>query len=1816
MLNLAVYQETDQIYAGSRTLVYRAIQTTTEQSVIIKVLRNPYPNFHDLVRFRNQYIITRNLEHPTIVQPLTLERYQNGYALVMPDEGALSLLEYWQDSPGNISEFLSIALQLASALHYLSQQRIIHKDIKPSNILIHPETCQVKLIDFSISSLLPKEQQQLVNPNVLEGTLAYISPEQTGRMNRGIDYRTDFYSLGVSLYELLTGVLPFQSNDPVELLHCHIAKEPLAPHELLDTQGNPYPEAISQIILKLMAKNAEERYQSALGLKHDLEQCWQQWEATGEIIPFELGEHDICDRFLIPEKLYGREHEVAQLLAAFDRVAAGNSEMMLVAGFSGIGKTAVVNEVHKPIVKKRGYFIKGKFDQFNRNIPFSAFVQAFRDLMGQLLSESDEELANWKAKIIEALGSNAQVLIAVIPELEQVIGVQPEVPKLSGSAAQNRFNLLFQKFIAVFTTPEHPLVMFLDDLQWADSASLNLMKVLMSQSDRGYLLLLGAYRDNEVFPAHPLMLTLGELTKGCNPALGKDKEGAPREHKAAISTLTLAPLPIAQINRLVAQTLSCTPELAQPLTELVYQKTKGNPFFTTQFLKGLYEDALIIFNGDVGYWECDLVQVRDAALTDDVVEFMAGRLMKLPQGARDALKLAACIGNQFDLDTLAIVCQSSAETVAANVWGALREGLILPITEAYKFFQAGDRDEQYSDDILVSYRFLHDRVQQAAYTLIPEDRKQQTHLTIGRLLLGHTSEENLENKIFDIVNHLNMGVGLIPTDEEKKQLCKLNLQAGRKAKNATAYETALEYLLLGIELLTENSWECDYEITLALYESATESAYLNSDFEKMEQLLEVGLNNARALLDPIKLYEVKIQALEARACFQEALDTAAIVLEKLGIRQFPQEPNFSDIERWLNEVKVNLGDRHPMTLAKLTSMTDPNMLAAMRILFYVAPTAYKYKPALMVLIAFAKVNLSLQYGNSPMSAYAYSLQGLVLCNTFGEIEQGYQFGQLALQLDQQSNAIAYGRAFFVAHGMIKHYKEHLRNTLNSLKESYAICLEIGDLEYVGYSLSFYSLYSYLCGKELSALGQELSANSKALERINKTTTQTWIDIYRQIVDNLLGRSQNPCAIVGEAYDEEKMLPIHKEANDLTTQSYFYVPRAFLCYLFQDWEGAFESLENGEHCLGGAAATPLVNIFYFYQSLVMLAAFASQPESECQERLEKIATNQKILNNAAIYAPANYLHKWRLVEAEKHRALGEQMGAMELYDKAIAGAKENKYIQEEALANELAAKFYLDWGKEKIASTYMQEAYYCYARWGAKAKTEQLEAKYPQLLSSILQQQQVEFSPIKSLDSLTQKLTASSQTSSKNSSSTISELLDFTSILQAAQTLSSTIELEQLLEDIVRIVLTNAGAQKAVLLVPQAEQCQLLSLAQLSEDGTVETSRRSQLITAENSVPIHVIQYVKNTRESVLIDEGKTEISGLIEGYLLEYQPQSVLCVPLLNQGQLVAIVYLEHPTTKGVFTPNRLTIIQFLCSQAAVSLQNAQLYHQSQQALKDLQQAQLQLVQSEKMSTLGNLVAGVAHEINNPTGFLQGNIQPAQDYVQDLLGLVELLLAKCPSNDPQITEEIKEIDLDFIREDLPKLLGSMHLGVNRISNLSHSLCTFSRQEQDQKVGFNIHQGIDSTLVILNHRLKANDKRTKIEVVKDYQEIPEVQCFPSQLNQVFMNILANAIDTFDEANQCKSYSEIEANPNIITIDTSAIAENQIQIQIKDNGCGMSRETQQRIFEQGFTTKEVGKGTGLGMAIAYQIITDKHGGTITCDSTIGQGTTFTIVLPISG
>ncbi|OKH44339.1 hypothetical protein NIES2101_28440 [Calothrix sp. HK-06] len=1803
--NIFGYSLVEKIYLGSRTAVYRAIQVESQRPVVIKVLRREYPSFAELVQFRNQYTIMRYITDANdknclvsgIVQPLSLEPMGNSYALVMEDCGGVALGKYVQQHSLSLTEVFAIAIQIADILHNLCQHRVVHKDLKPANILIHPESKQVKLIDFSIASLLPKETQEIQSPNILEGTLAYLAPEQTGRMNRGIDYRADFYALGVTLYQLLSGTLPFAVDDPLELMHCHIAKAPVPVNQV-----NPdVPTMVAKIVAKLMAKNAEDRYQSALGLKYDLQQCLTQWKETGKITAFELGQRDLSDRFLIPEKLYGREAEVQALLKAFDRVASGTSELMLVAGFSGIGKTAVVSEIHKPIVRQRGYFIKGKFDQFNRNIPLSAFVQALRDLMGQLLCESDEQVAQWRTQILAVVGENGQVLINLIPEVEQIIGKQPSVAELSGNAAQNRFNLLFQKFIKVFTTAEHPLVIFLDDLQWADLASLQLLKLLMS--DNGYLLMLGAYRDNEVSPTHPFILTVEELKKS----------------QAIVHTISLAPLNFDDTNYLVADTLKCSRQLAQPLTELIDRRTKGNPFFTTQFLKALHEDGQISFDHERRYWKCNIAQVKALTLTDDVVEFMALQLQKLPLETQQVLKLAACVGNQFDLATLAIVFEQSQITTANALWRALQEGLILPTSQVYKFFQ-GTEQSGAEDKVNLTYRFLHDRVQQAAYSLIPEHQKKAAHLKIGKLLLNNTSHEFVETNIFEIVNQLNKGIDTINQQSEKYKVAQLNLIAGRKAKSSTAYQAAVKHFRLGTDLLTGNSWQIDYSLTFGLYRERAECEYLTGDLNQAEKLFELVLNYAQdkfaqADIYAIQMYLKMTQGENIQAGLKAGLKGLSIMGMHLPLTVEEQQ---AAIKAELEKLNTLLKKVQPADLFNLPEMTDAIKKVCMSLLADIWAAAYmageQYLSFLSILLM---VNNSLLHGNAEASGFAYCLYGMSLVNQ-GDYQTAYEFGTLGLKLDRHYNStkFIYKTNNIFAH-TINPYNQHLKTNLPLSRQSFQTSREAGDVVFGVWAVSFLIWAMLVKGDRLDDVYAETEKYLSYVQQVNDINMLYAFTLQRQFLLSLQNSSQYTDLLVSRhknIQNDQKTLYIdvwrHKKNFEHGINWYCFL-KLQLAYFYGRYADAIEAAEEAEETLAANAGFFPIIQYYFYYPLSLIALYPTATSETKKQYCEVLQQHQSIIKQWADSCPENFLHRYLLLSAEMAQISGRNIEAADLYDRAIATAKANEYIHEEALANELAAKFYLSWGKERIAQEYMTEAYYGYARWGAKAKVQDLESRYPNLLALILQQQQMPLSATETYfatEFLTVFQTSVTQSSSSGSTS-ISTILDLASVLKASQTLSSEIQLDKLLATLLHTVLENAGADKGVLLMPHDNQWFVEAFATVDQLARVQ----SIALSTSQEIPHGLINSVKRSLQPLVIVDAAAHPTLATDAYVLQKQPKSMLCTPILRQGKLVAILYLENHLTVGAFTRDRVELLNLLCTQAAISLENARLYQQAQTYAQKLEQSQLQIVQSEKMASLGNLVAGVAHEINNPIGFLNGSINNAKEYVQDVLEHLALYQQHYPNPAAPIEDNAQEIDLEFLSGDLPKLLDSMKSTTERIKSISTSLRTFSRADTDNKVGANLHEGLDSTLLILKYRLKGNEHRPAIEIIQNYGNLPEIECFPGQLNQVFMNILANAIDVFDEAAQQASYAVLQTNPQKITIKTALTEQNAVEIQISDNGKGMSSAVKARIFDHLFTTKGVGKGTGLGLAIARQIV-DKHGGSLEVQSELDRGTDFYIRLPL--
>ncbi|MFB2917663.1 trifunctional serine/threonine-protein kinase/ATP-binding protein/sensor histidine kinase [Aerosakkonema funiforme] len=1794
MLALSGYKITQEIVSGFRTAIFRGYDEQQHSLVIIKVLKSDYPTVEEITRLKQEYKITHNLECEGIVKAINFKKYLHGFALILEDFGGQSLQQLIASRQISLSEFLNIAIALARTLYELHKLSIIHKDIKPSNIIINPLTEQVKITDFSIATRLDRETQIINNPNSLEGTLAYMSPEQTGRMNRALDYRTDFYSLGVTFYEILTGQLPFTTTDTLELVYCHIAVKPVPPHQL-----NPeIPSAVSEITMKLLAKTAEERYQSAEGLKFDLENCLEQLQRTGKIEKFTPGKRDKKGQFLIPQKLYGREAEVATLMATFERVSAGAREMMLIAGYSGIGKSALVNEVHKPIVQARGYFIAGKFDQFQRNIPYAALIQAFRSLMQQLLTESAEKLEIWQQKLLEALGQNGQIIIDVIPEVELIIGMQSPVPELGPTESQNRFNRVFQQFIHVFCQADHPLVVFLDDLQWADAASLKLIELLMTDPDSKYLLTIGAYRDNEVSATHPLIQKLESIQKA----------------GAMVNTIVLKTLNISHVSQLIADTIDES-EKSKFLAELVFNKTQGNPFFLTQLLKTLYSEKLLTYDFSNARWQWDFKQIQAIGIADyNIVELVARNIKKLPKNTQNVLKLAACIGNLFNLNVLAIVNESSASNTATFLWDALQAGLILPLSETYKIplvFLPEELGTLAFDDSKVSYKFLHDRVQQAAYSLIPEAEKQTTHLKIGQMLLKNNTPQERDVNIFDIVNQLNFGVDLIADKSEKYELASLNLIAGQKAKSATAYEAALKYLNMGIKLLAADSWLHQYDLTLNLYVEAVEAEYLNTNFDRASEYAEIVLQQAKQLLDRVKVYEAKMQMYMAKMQMPLALDTGISVLEMLGV-SLENEPPKTSIEDLIN----------------LPEMNDIYKLAAMRCLINLFSAVYVANPAQLPQIIFTLVHLSIKYGNSSASACGYVLYALLLCGSMGDIDSGYRYGELALRILDKFNAREIKcRVLCIFNGLVRIWQEHLYQTLESLRETIQIGLETGDIEYAGYAANNYCYHSFFLAEHLELIAKKSDQYINLMLKLKQDFSANNKKILRQMVLNFLGQTEDKCRLIGGAFNETSMLPIFIKAKNSFSLFSVYLAKTILTYYFKEpikaVKNALMAGEYVEAVTGGIGAVE----HNFYHSLALLANYTNVHPDEQQKYLLEISANQEKMQVWALHAPMNYQHKYDLVEAEKARVLGQNEQAIALYDRAILAAGEQGYIQEEALANELAAEFHAARSSHKIAQFYLTEAYYGYIRWGATAKVNDLESKYPQYLSKITSQKATNID-----------IYHTTTTTSRG----IDGVLDLATVMKASLAISSEIMMSQLICQLMKIAIENAGATKGCIIL--VENGKFIIEAAVELQGNAIIFLPTLPIEISKSVPLAILNYVQRTQESVLLTQTKTQERLLADPYIAEKQPKSLLCTPIIQQKKLIGLFYLENNLATDAFTSERLEVLKLLSSQAAISLENARLvasledakqqleeYSQRlevkvesrtqelqksnqdlQSTLQKLQQTQTQLIQTEKMSSLGQLVAGIAHEINNPINFIYGNLTHANEYTADLLRLIELYQETYSQNTPEIDSETEAIDLDFIKQDLPKILTSMKVGSDRIRQLVLSLRNFSRLDEAEMKSVDIHSGIDSTLLILQHRLKGTAEQPAIQIIKEYSELPAVECYAGQMNQVFMNILTNAIDALEQ--QSKDNAQPAAFTPNICIRTRVVSGDRVAIHIIDNALGMAPHVRSRLFEPFFTTKPIGSGTGLGLAISYQIVVEKHGGQLKCFSEVGKGSEFAIEIPI--
>ncbi|MBU7586056.1 MAG: serine/threonine-protein kinase PknK [Nostoc sp. TH1S01] len=1297
--NLSGYLLNEYLYESVDTSIYRCRRASDFSTFIIKTTRAKHPTLEEITSLHHEYTILQALANVKgIIKADSLEKYGNSSALILEDIWGISFYQLLTLGKLPVLTFLSVAIQLAEILHSIQAKQIIHRDINPHNILLAPESLTVKLIDFSLAVQLSKENPCMSHPEKLVGTLAYISPEQTATQNLPVDYRTDFYALGVTCYEMLTGQLPFTTTNAGELIQCHIAKTPLTPHEV----DSEIPQPVSDIVMKLMAKNPEDRYQNALGLKADLETCLYQLQCQGKITELNVGELDQFARFQIPPKLYGRIQEVRSLLDAFYRVAAGSTEMILVSGSSGIGKTSVINEIAQFISQQKGYFISGEFEQLQQHIPYAGFIQAIQELINQILTEISEKISAWQSKITTALGTNSQLIIDIIPEIKQIIGCQDSVGEI-GNALSHNLEVL-QKLLEVFTKTEHPLVLFLDNLQWADTASLQLIENIICYSNIKGLLLIGAYRDSEVYSTHTTITTIEKI----------------HFRKAVVHNIELQQLSVEDICELISDSFNATltlqsfhshhknHERIRELAQLIYHKTQGNPLLITQILQQIDKSGLLEFDFANRQWKWNLQQIQAISVTDlRVVEAAIKTLQQLPDVTLQVLKLAACIGNQFTLNNLAIANKTSLQDTADILWEALQSNVILPVLDTEN----------------ITYKFLGDRIQQAAYSLIPNDQKQKTHLSIGRLLLQKTPDSALAENIFDIVNQLNLGWELITQATDKEHLAALNVIAGTKAKKSTAYADAVNYLNLGLGLLPKTVWSTNYDLALNLHLELIEAEYLSGNFNQVQQLSEIVLTKAKKPLDKIKVYEIQIQYFISHNQMVEAVNTAAFTLKRLGIA-LPKETGQLNILGNSLVAKMLIKAQGIDNLAQLPEMTDPYKIAAIQILTSILVPAYLTTPNLFSLVTFKIVNLSVRFGNSPQAAYGYALYSWLLCGALGDIKTGYEFGQLAMKLMARfTNTELKCKVVTIFNAYVRNWQEHAQATIPAFVEAIDMSLAVNDREYAAKSSINYCYYKFLLGEHLDELRDAQKPYINLMRQLKQENAIHAISIIGQTAANLAGESANPCRLIGDEFHEIEMLPVFHAAKNHSSLFMTYSCKAMLLYLFKEYELSVENAEFAEIYATSCLGLMTLATHNFYYSLALLASYANQQHPEAQKHiLRKVENNQNKMRNWAVYAPANYQHKYELIAAEKARVLGNNLKAIAHYKAASQGAAQHEYIQEEALANELIAEFYFAYNQVTIAEIYLTKSYYGYIRWGAKAKVKNLEAKYPGFFARILQRQ--------------------------------------------------------------------------------------------------------------------------------------------------------------------------------------------------------------------------------------------------------------------------------------------------------------------------------------------------------------------------------------------------------------------------------------------------------------------------------------------------------------
>lgn len=1805
-------------------------ETGASRSVLSLRMIAEHPSPATIDRLTHEYELKDVLDRGWAARPIELVRDHGRTMLVLEDPGG-EPLESRLREPLAMPQFLKLAIGIASALREVHQRGLVHKNLKPVHILIDETNGIARLTGFGIASRLRRERQDPHPPEFVAGTLAYMAPEQTGRMNRSIDSRSDLYALGAIFYQMLTSVLPFTASDPMEWIHCHIARPPLPPHER--TTSVPLP--ISRMVMKLLAKTAEDRYQSAAGVERDLRRCLAEWHAQGRIEAFLPGQTDLPDCLSIPEKLYGRAREITILLSAFERVMAGcKPELVLVSGYSGIGKSAVVNELHKALVPSRGLFASGKFDQYKRDIPYATLAQALQGLVRSLLAKSETELEEWRQAFVEALASNGALMVGLVPQLKVIIGEQSPVPELSPQDAQARFHLTFRRFIGVFARPEHPLALFLDDLQWLDLATLDLLEDLLRQPDLKHLMLVGAYRDNEVNSTHPLTRKLQTI----------------RQAEGMIQEIILAPLTPEDLEALCADALSCTIIRAAPLARLIHRKTGGNPFFALQFLSVLVDEGLLIFDHLQAEWSWDLNSIHAKGYTDNVVDLMVGKLNRLPIETQETLRELASLGNDADFATLAVVHGTSEEQVHRDLWDALLLEFIV-------------RSQH-------SYQFVHDRIQEAAYSTIPDQQRAKVHLDIGRLLVARTSPEEQEETVFDIVNQLNRGAALITSRDETQQLAELNLMAGRRARAATAYVSALQYFAAGASLATDDWWERLHGLAFSLDFHQAECEYLTGDLTAADMRLTKLAPHAVNTVERAAVAGLCIDLYTTLDQIDRVIAAFLNYLRHLDI-QWSAHPTDEDASLEYQRISSQLAGRTIADLVDLPVMGDPASHATLDVFTKIYPTAMLTDRNLLSMAVCRAVNLSLQRGNTDASCVAYVYFGGVAGARFGDYDMGFKFGQLAYELVEKRGLNRFRARTYHWHAQfVLPWRVHPKDCRALIRRAFDAAIETGDLPVAAYSLDYLNTNSLAVGEPLAQSQRQAEVG---LEFVKATRFGHQIDIHATqlgLIRTLRGLTYKFGSLDDGEYSEALV-----EQHFTPHPAVYWILKLQARFFAGDYASALAAAEKARPKLWVVGAMFEAAEYHYYTGLSHAASCVSPRPNESglepsgseeqddlssrrmefQRHFRALRAHHKQLETWAEYCPDTFENRAALLSAEVARIEGRELEAERLYEHAISSAHAADLIQNEAIASEFAGLFYLARGLNRIADACFRDARHFYSRWGADGKVRQLNELYPHLV-------------------------APRRPSLNGFIGGYLQDLDTASVVKASQALSSEIVLPKLLERLMVITIENAGAERGLLILPSGNDYLIKAEARATGDQ-IEVTLREEPVN-RLTCPESLVRYVLRTQESVVLDDASKPNLFSADDYLRDRQSKSIFCLPLLKQRKLVGVLLLENSLTSHAFIPARISILEMMAAQAAISLENTRLYSDLQERetkvrrlvdsniigiligdpdgcileanhaflqivgydqsdlaagrlrrteltpaewrerderallemkttgtlqpfekeyvrkdgtrvpvlvggatldergdtvvifavdLTDRKRAESELAHANRVATMGQLTASIAHEVNQPLAALLTNAETAVRW-----------LRRQPPN----------------FEKAGPLIGRIIDDGRRAAEIVSRIREFSKKAPARRESLDINEAILDIISLARISMSDGEVATKMTLTDG---LPPVLGDKVQLQQVVLNLVTNAIEAMSETRDA---------PCELQISTSYAETTHVLVSVGDTGPGLSQAGSKQIFEAFYTTKPT--GLGMGLSICRSIV-EAHGGRLWAKPNEPRGAVFCFTLP---